>query len=218
MADKRKKQAVRSGGVPAWMLVGIGILIGAGGMGYVAHRGWIPSLRSNAGPEANPNATAPGAGEGGIAEAGTAKKPSFDFYQVLPGKEVVIPDAELSAKAKAETQAQAAAAAATPQPVVPGATPAVASTRVTPAAVGPATSSGGYVLQVGAFPDNAKAQAVKAKLALQGFVAHVQVVKIGQQTWYRVRLGPYANAAQLEKIKHQLSGAGIPTIALKENG
>ncbi|EQD75899.1 Sporulation/cell division region, bacteria domain protein, partial [mine drainage metagenome] len=94
---------------------------------------------------------------------------------------------------------------------------AVASTRVTPAAVGPAISSGGYVLQVGAFPDNAKAQAVKAKLALQGFVAHVQMVKIGQQIWYRVRLGPYANAAQLEKIKLQLNGAGIPTIALKEN-
>lgn len=214
MADKRKRQAVRSGGVPAWMLVGIGILIGAGGMGYVAHRGWIPSLRSNAGPEANPNATAPGAGEGGIAEAGTAKQPSFDFYQVLPGKEVVIPDAELSAKAKAE--AQSAAPAAAPQPVASG-SPAVASTRVTPAAVGSATGSGAYVLQVGAFPDNAKAQAVKAKLALQGFVAHVQVVRIGQQTWYRVRLGPYANAARLEQIKQQLSGAGIPTIALKEN-
>ncbi|WP_345781191.1 SPOR domain-containing protein [Metallibacterium sp.] len=219
MAEKRKKQAVRSGGVPAWMLVGIGILIGAGAMGYVAHRGWIPSLRSNAGPEANPNASAPGSGGVGIAEASTTRKPSFDFYQVLPGKEVVIPDAELSAKAKAEAQAQVAAPHATPGVVAaPGvASAAVASTRVTPAAVGPAISSGGYVLQVGAFPDNAKAQAVKAKLALQGFVAHVQMVKIGQQTWYRVRLGPYANAAQLEKIKLQLNGAGIPTIALKEN-
>ena len=74
-----------------------------------------------------------------------------------------------------------------------------------------------HLLQVGAFPDDAKAQAAKAKLALQGFVAHVQKVQIGQQIWYRVRLGPYASAAQLEKVKQQLNGAGISAIALKEN-
>ena len=211
MAEKRKKQAVRSGGLPAWALLGIGFLAGLGAMGYVAHRGWIPSLRSNAGPEANPNASAPGPGEPGIAAAGSAKKPSFDFYQVLPGKEVVIPDAELSAKAKAESQTPAPPAAPS------GVGVAVASTRVAPAQVGSATGTGGYLLQVGAFPDDAKAQAAKAKLALQGFVAHVQKVQIGQQTWYRVRLGPYASAAQLERVKQQLNGAGISAIALKEN-
>ena len=211
MAEKRKKQAVRSGGLPAWALLGIGFLAGLGSMGYVAHRGWIPSLRSNAGPEANPNASAPGPGEPGIAAAGSAKKPSFDFYQVLPGKEVVIPDAELSAKAKAESQTPAPPAAPS------GGGVAVASTRVAPAQVGSAIGTGGYLLQVGAFPDDAKAQAAKAKLALQGFVAHVQKVQIGQQTWYRVRLGPYASAAQLERVKQQLNGAGISAIALKEN-
>ena len=211
MAEKRKKQAVRSGGLPAWALLGIGFLAGLGAMGYVAHRGWIPSLRSNAGPEANPNASAPGPGEPGIAAADSAKKPSFDFYQVLPGKEVVIPDAELSAKAKAESQTPAPPAAPS------GGGVAVASTRVAPAQVGSAIGTGGYLLQVGAFPDDAKAQAAKAKLALQGFVAHVQKVQIGRQTWYRVRLGPYASAAQLEKVKQQLNGAGISAIALKEN-
>ena len=208
MVEKRKKQAVRSGGLPAWALLGIGFVAGLAVMGYVAHRGWIPSLRSNAGPEANPDARPPAAGEHGIAGAASAPKPSFDFYQVLPGKEVVIPDAELSARAKAEARAPAASAA-------PGA--AVASTRVAPAQVGPAIGTGGYLLQVGAFPDDAKAQAAKARLALQGFVAHVQKVQIGAQTWYRVRLGPYADAAQLEKVKRQLDGAGIPAIALKEN-
>ena len=210
MAEKRKKQAVRSGGLPAWALLGIGFVAGLAVMGYVAHRGWIPSLRSNAGPEANPNASAPGPGEPGIAAAGSAKKPSFDFYQVLPGKEVVIPDAELSAKAKAESQTPA-------PPAAPSGGVAVASTRVAPAQVGSAIGTGGYLLQVGAFPDDAKAQAAKAKLALQGFVAHVQKVQIGRQTWYRVRLGPYASAAQLEKVKQQLNGAGISAIALKEN-
>lgn len=216
MAEKRKKkQAVRSGGMPAWVLFSAGVLVGVIGMGYVAHRGWIPSLRSNAGPEANPNAAAPSAGDEGIAQAASAKKPSFDFYQVLPGKEVVIPDAELSAKAKAESRLPATPTA--PIQAAHGGA-AVTSIRVAPAVVGPASGgSGGYLLQVGAFPDDAKAQAAKAKLALQGFIAHVQQVKIGQQTWYRVRLGPYASAAQLEKVKQQLSGAGISAIALKES-
>ncbi len=215
MANQRKKQAVRSGGVPAWMLLGIGFIIGAVAMGYVAHRGWIPSLRSNAGPEANPNAVPPGPGEQGIAESASTRKPQFDFYQVLPGKEVVIPDAELSAKARAESQ-QAARPATSAAPSAAGV--AVASTRVAPAQVGPATGGrGGYLLQVGAWPEDGKAQAAKARLALQGFVAHVQKVQISGQTWYRVRLGPYANAAQLEAVKRQLGGAGISTIALKEN-
>ena len=217
MAEKRKKPAVRRNGMPAWALLCIGFLAGLAAMGYVAHRGWIPSLRTNAGPEANPNASAPGPGEQGIADASTTKKPSFDFYQVVPGKEVVIPDAELRAKAQAEQQ-QPAPASSTHTAGGSRTAPAVASTRVIPAQVGPATGGqGGYLLQVGAWPEDAHAQAAKAKLALQGFVAHVQKVQIGNQTWYRVRLGPYATAAELESVKRQLAGAGISAIALKES-
>jgi cell division protein FtsN len=53
-------------------------------------------------------------------------------------------------------------------------------------------------------------------LALQGFVANVQSVNVGGQTYHRVRLGPFHSATDLESTKQRLSAAGIPAIALKE--
>ena len=197
MAAKRGKQAVRGGGVPAWALFGIGVVVGAAAMGYAVKRDWVPSLRTHELPMPNPEAKPAGPGDTGIADGGSAKaKPNFDFYQVLPEKEVVIPDAELSAKAKAE---------------------ALAKAQQAPGSVAPASSAAGrYLLQVGSFPSADQADATKAKLALQGFVANVQPVVIKGETWYRVRLGPYRDAGNLEKVKQQLDGAGIPAIALKE--
>jgi cell division protein FtsN len=197
MAAKRGKQAVRGGGVPAWALFGIGVVVGAAAMGYAVKRDWVPSLRTHELPMPNPEAKPAGPGDSGIADGGSTKaKPNFDFYQVLPEKEVVIPDAELSAKAKAE---------------------ALAKAQQAPGSVAPASSAAGrYLLQVGSFPSADQADATKAKLALQGFVANVQPVVIKGETWYRVRLGPYRDAGNLEKVKQQLTGAGIPAIALKE--
>jgi len=80
----------------------------------------------------------------------------------------------------------------------------------------PPTSSGGYLLQVGAFPSAGDAESLKAKLALQGFVANVQTVKVGGQNYNRVRLGPFKSATELESTKQRLQQAGINAIALKE--
>ena len=83
------------------------------------------------------------------------------IFTIKPGKEVVIPDAELSAKARAESQ-QAARPATSAAPSAAGV--AVASTRVAPAQVGPATGGrGGYLLQVGAWPEDGKAQAISSR-------------------------------------------------------
>jgi cell division protein FtsN len=162
----------------------------------------LPSLRRNDQPQANPDAVAQRGTSPGIAGSSSAAGAAqFDFYKVLPEKEVVIPNAELSAMARAEQQKTAAAnnaSAGTP----PGAN-----------AAGP---QGGYVLQVGAFPNAGDADAMKARLALQGFTAHVQSVTLDGQVWNRVRLGPFASATQLQSVQRQLSGAGIRAIPLKE--
>jgi cell division protein FtsN len=69
---------------------------------------------------------------------------------------------------------------------------------------------------VGAFPNPADAETMKAKLAMQGFVANVQSVSINGQTFHRVRLGPFPSASALEATKQRLASAGINSIALKE--
>jgi cell division protein FtsN len=234
MAAARKgkgRQAVRnkSGGFPSWGFVVVGLMIGLGLMYMVLHRGLPSSMRS--GPQANPQATAETPGETGAVAPGNAesspKKPQFDFYSVLSEKEVRIPDAEISAQAKAEQKQQAianapASAVPAPAPTAPPAAPVnapVATQNVVaapPTAVPQPSAGSGYLLQVGAFPNPADAETMKAKLAMQGFVANVQSVSINGQTFHRVRLGPFPSASALEATKQRLSSAGISSIALKE--
>ncbi|MGH8182296.1 MAG: SPOR domain-containing protein [Rhodanobacteraceae bacterium] len=211
MATQRNgRQAVRNGGpgIPGWGLFLAGVVVGLIVMGIVAHRGLIPSLRRNDQPQANPNAVAAQGSSPGIAASSAASSASqFDFYKVLPEKEVVIPNAELSAMAKAEQQKAAAANnTSTSAPATANAT----------ANAGTSASSGGYVLQVGAFPKASDADAMKAKLALQGFTAHVQAVTLDGQVWNRVRIGPFATATKLQDVQKQLAAAGIHGIPLKE--
>jgi cell division protein FtsN len=243
MAARKGKgrQAVRnnSGGFPAWGWAIVGILVGA--MLMFAMRGKLPmGARPSDGPQPNPQATAQHGSDAGAVEpsatetAPAPKKPQFDFYSVLSEKEVRIPDAEISAQAKVEQQqkqqaAQQAAQAAAQQQAQQAAAqraaaanaPAAVTENVTaaPAAATPPPATGGgsgYLLQVGAFPSAADAESLKAKLALQGFVANVASVSVNGQTYNRVRLGPFKSATELESTKQRLASAGINAIALKE--
>jgi cell division protein FtsN len=208
VANQRNgRQAVRNGGsgMPGWGLFLGGLVVGIILCLIVVYSGHIPSLRRNDQPQANPNAVAQQGSSPGIAGSSAAAGTSqFDFYKVLPEKEVVIPNAELSAMAKAEQQNAASANNAS------------ASAPAAGNATGPSSSGGGYVLQVGAFPNASDADAMKAKLALQGFTAHVQAVTLDGQVWNRVRIGPFASATQLQSVQKQLSDAGIHGIPLKE--
>jgi cell division protein FtsN len=201
-AKKGGRQATRGGNgaqKPAWLWVLIGLLLGIGLMVLVLAKDWMPLLRKKDLPQPNPQATAPRESEAPVAEARPPKK-NYDFYQVLPEAEVVIPDAELSAKAKAEQQARANPAAQPPNSTT-------ATTTI---------ASGRYVLQTGSYPEPKAADEAKAKLALAGFVAQVQPVTINGKTWHRVRVGPYASASELEAAKRALTDSGISAIALKE--
>ncbi|TBR35788.1 MULTISPECIES: SPOR domain-containing protein [Dyella] len=237
MAPRKGKgrQAVRnnSGGFPAWGWAIVGILVGAVLM--FAMRGKLPiGARPSDAPQPNAEATAQRGSDAGAVEpsanesAPAPKKPQFDFYSVLSEKEVRIPDAEISAQARAEQQQkqaavqqaqQQAAAQQAAQQRPPANTPAAVTENITaaPAATpAPQAAGTGYLLQVGAFPSAADAEALKAKLALQGFVANVASVNVNGQTYNRVRLGPFKSATELESAKQRLSSAGINAIALKE--
>lgn len=202
MASRSRKQATRGGSSrawPAWIWLGIGVLLGLVVAAVFLAGNWVPVLRGKNLPQPNPEAVAPRESDPPLADARETRKKNYDFYSVLPEMEVVIPDAELSAKARAEAQARAQASRQSP-----ASAPTVAQPGVR------------YLLQAGSYPDVKGADEVKAKLALIGFVAQVYPVTINGKTWNRVRLGPYASASELEAAKAALAENGINAIALKE--
>ena len=212
MANKRNQQAFRETqrtAWPAWVWLGLGVLLGLTLSAIMLIKDWVPQLHKKNLPQPNPEASAPKESEQAVAdEAGKKPAPpkkTYDFYSVLPEMEVVIPDAELSAKAKAEQQRQQALAQSQAN--------AQAQTAATPNG---AESGMRYFLQTGSYPDAKGADEAKAKLALLGFIAKVQPITINGKTWNRVRVGPYASASDLETAKKSLADTGINAIALKE--
>lgn len=95
MAGKRKSQAKRPSrsGVPAWIWLLAGILLGLAISVFVLMREGLDG--GARGPQPNPEATAPPASEEAIVPEAAPRKPKYDFYTLLPEKEVVIPDEEL---------------------------------------------------------------------------------------------------------------------------
>lgn len=73
-----------------------------------------------------------------------------------------------------------------------------------------------YFLQVGAFQNEADADNMKAKLALQGFEAVVQTATIPEKgVWHRVRVGPLNDITQINKIRSDLTTNGFNTDLIK---
>ncbi|HCZ49477.1 MAG TPA: sporulation protein, partial [Gammaproteobacteria bacterium] len=56
---------------------------------------------------------------------------------------------------------------------------------------------------------------LRASLALQGMVAHIQTVNINGETWHRIRVGPFASRTEADAAQRQLRGADINTMLLE---
>jgi hypothetical protein len=73
-----------------------------------------------------------------------------------------------------------------------------------------------YLLQVGSFNQLEAANQVKAQLALLGIVADIQRVVInGQDTRYRVRVGPYDDQKKLNEERRRLQDNKLEYMLLK---
>ena len=264
MAARRGKSQARrnqgNGGLPGWAWGVIGLLLG------IALILAVPTLLKSDGdgffrPRPNPDAqpepvaiqddvvapddeaTPRGSAKAKGKPADRAdKRADYDFYTLLPGKEVALSDAELAATERAENQraqqppqtvagagpVAGSAAATTTRPLPPpvaGTEPAApAATRVaaTPAAAAPtaaiaapAADNTRYLLQAGAFQASGQAEELKARIALLGLGARVESASIGGKTVYRVRMGPYGTASELAEAKRKLASGGLPGMAIK---
>lgn len=116
-------------------------------------------------------------------EEGEAQQ--FDFYEMLPKYEVVIPEQDGRA----------------------GSPPAVVA--------GPVEKPGAYILQAGSFRSHKDADRVKALIAMQGVESKIQKVTIDKDTWHRVRVGPITNLQQLEDTRSKLRQAQIDALVIR---
>lgn len=205
MASKRggKTQAKRGGGLKTGLILVTGLALGLGLAAAYLMFGDRQKLDAIL-PQPNPQAEAPAPRRDAepVAqepdEPTEAPKPTFDFYTVLPEKEVELPGETTEAAAPGGTAPASTALATTPA--------ADAGTTTTPAA--PAAPSG-LQLQAGAFGNAGDAEALRARLALVGQMARIETVQANGRTLHRVRLGPYADVAARDAAQKALADAGV---------
>lgn len=114
-----------------------------------------------------------------------AETQQFDFYEMLPKYEVVIPEQDARG----------------------GAAPAVVA--------GPVEKPGAYILQAGSFRNHKDADRVRALIAMQGVESKIQKVTIDKDTWHRVRVGPITNLQTLEDTRSKLRQAQIDALVIR---
>jgi cell division septation protein DedD len=187
--NRRSGKRNASSGIPAWLWLLGGILIGLGMAVFLMFQGYLPELKQHLPSviDGNTGSADPALLEDNGKEADKPKKPRYDFFTVLPEMEVVVPEQELSRQA------------GPPDEMAPGGT------------------LDNYILQAGSFRNAKDAEQLKATLALLGSIATVHTVTVNGETWHRVRIGPYEGARKADEMRRMLSDNNIDTLVLKVN-
>ena len=73
-----------------------------------------------------------------------------------------------------------------------------------------------YVMQTGSFRDAAEADRRKGKLAKLGIESWIEKAKVGEVSWYRVKVGPYDNPSSVATIKDLLQKNGIGVVVTEQ--
>jgi len=95
---------------------------------------------------------------------------------------------------------------AAPAREAPKAAPAPVAPKSAPAS---APAASGFVVQVIALADAAKAKEVQAQIAAAGIKAYTEVVRTAKGDVTRVRAGPFPSRAAAEKARDQLKTIGL---------
>jgi len=100
--------------------------------------------------------------------------------------------------------------------ILPGVEEPVTEKELKQAAKQPSLSKDVYFLQAGAFQNLSDADNLKAKLALLGVEANIQSAALAEKgVWHRVRVGPYINVDELNRMRATLKQNGIDTSLIK---
>ena len=117
------------------------------------------------------------------------KEPEFSFYTILPELEILISDSEIkSEKQNAKTSSSKTIAKST---------------------------QSNYILQAGSFRNHDDANTLKANLALLGVESSIQSVNVKNESWHRVRIGPFNNTRALQDTRKTLKKNNIKTMTME---
>ena len=194
----------------------IGLVIGLGMAASVAF--WLmknnPAFQPTT--SANNGREAVGKDPSRSAKNDVPEKPRFDFYKILPGAEDTRGQAERKPVDKTD---RAVVEQSKEKP-----TPKVAETMAERPAdrVASIDSSKGFKsgdrfwLQAGSFSTESDAENLKARLAFAGWQASVQQGLLPDKVVrFRVRLGPYDNQDEMQRIKSELGKGGFEAAVIK---
>ncbi|MGH8717263.1 MAG: SPOR domain-containing protein, partial [Burkholderiales bacterium] len=100
--------------------------------------------------------------------------------------------------------------------ILPGVEEPVTEKELKQAAKQPNLTKDVYFLQAGAFQNVSDADNLKAKLALLGVEANIQSATLADKgVWHRVRVGPYINVDELNRMRVTLKQNGIDASLIK---
>ena len=200
-----KPAAPRKGGNSMWIGILVGVLAGVGmaaGVAWYLMKSPKPFLNkeqpvaTKPQPESTKPAT-PAATEKSVATPGDGKQ-RFEFYKMLTDKQ--------NATAVAPTKpVDKLRPIDKPKP----AKPHVADSKSV-------AINESQILQAGSFANVDDAEKLKAKLALLGVEANIQPATIPDKgVWYRVRLGPYKNADEMNHARGFLKKNGVESTPMR---
>jgi cell division protein FtsN len=110
---------------------------------------------------------------------------NYDFYDMLPNFEVVVPEKDREVSRERDT----------------------APVKI--------ERPGLYVLQAGSYRQQAEADRVRAQLKLQGIDANVQRVAVDDDVWHRVRIGPITDLTELNRLRARLRAADLDALVIR---
>lgn len=189
--------------------VALGLAIAAGVAFYLMRTGnpYQSSVTTARDPARDVGTAKPGKGDAG------SGKPRFDFYKILPGGE----EPKVQAKAPERSSDRATVdRAATPPDERPAANSGPVQ-EARPATGAPeAKAADRFWLQAGSFANESEAENLKARLALAGWEAGIQQANVPDKgVRYRVRIGPYDNTDELNRMKGELARRGFDVAVIK---
>jgi cell division protein FtsN len=182
-------RAPQKQGVPASVLLGVGFIAG------VICSVLVFQMGNDSSPAVATVAKPAPATKKKAEEKPVTTSTKFDFFTLLPEREVIVPDEASAAKAVASKPAPDNK----PQPQKPA-----------------LPDGEKYILQAGSFRQSADADRRRAQILLLGLDAKVEAVEANGDRWHRVYVGPFTSHNTLSDARAKLIDESIDTLVVRQ--